>query len=120
MRITAIIAAVVVVSTVAFAQETTDRQDRLVFEVIQLKYISVQTAIALFGGTIIPSQSYGQQMMSRGPRGGYSSRGGNYGYSRSGSGIGGSYTTPRTYGYGSQSPPNYGNQSGSTGYNYFR
>lgn len=118
MRIIAIIAAIVVISTVAFAQETADRQDRVILEVIQLKYIDVQTAIALFGGTIIPS--YGQRMTPRGPRGGYSGRGGNYGYSRSGSSVGGSYTTPRTYGYGSRSGSNYGNQNGSSGYNYFR
>lgn len=113
MRIVTILAAMIVISGVAFAQGAANRQDRVVLEVIQLNYLDAQTVIAIFGGTIIPNYQ-AQRMLPSGPRGGY---GGSYGYSRVGSGIGGSYTTPRSYGYGTQPQTGYG---GNQGYGYYR
>ncbi|MCD6360999.1 MAG: hypothetical protein J7M38_09045, partial [Armatimonadetes bacterium] len=61
MRTIAVIIAIIAISGLAFAQDTADRQNRVVLEVIPLQYLDVQTAIAIFGGTIIPS--YGQRML---------------------------------------------------------
>ena len=122
MRAIAIVAVIVVTASLALAQEPADREDRVILEVIQLKYLDVQTAMAIFGGTVIGQPSY----MPSGPRGGYGSYTGGYGYPGTGYGTSGGYTNPRHYGYGAQSGygtlPNLSspNQNPTFGYSYFR
>ncbi len=117
MRLTAVLVAVLLVAGAALAQNASDRQSRVVVQLIPLNYLDAATVVAIFGGTIIPNYST-QRMIPMAPRGGY---GGNYGYSRAGAGIGGSYVTPRTYGYGYGTSTETGYSGAQPyGYGYFR
>ena len=106
MRAIAIFVALVAITSVAVAQNTAAPAEPRMFQLIQLKYIDVGTAMRIFGGTVIPPPGYaGHNSRPSGPRGGYSN-------ARTGSQVGGSYTTPRTY-YRPQNNYGYSDQNGN-------
>lgn len=106
MRAIAILVALVAITTIAFAQDTAVNHEPRMFQLIQLKYIDVGTVIRLFGGNIIQNTGYnGSYSRPGGRRGGYS-------HARTGSQVGGSFTTPRTY-YQPQNNYGYSDQNGN-------
>ena len=103
MRAIAIFVALVAITSVAVAQNAAAPAEPKMIQLIQLKYIDVGTVMRLFGGNVIPTSGYNSR--PSGPRGGYSN-------ARTGSQVGGSYTTPRTY-YRPQNNYGYSDQNGN-------
>ena len=105
MRTVAILIALVVITSVAVAQNTAPTDQPRVLQLIQLKYLDVATAVRIFGGNLIPVTGYnGYNARPHARRGGYS-------HARAGSQVGGGYSVRRTY-YQPQNNYGYSDQNG--------